>query len=283
MEQIKASDDEWRQIERASKDSYADVARAVCELRDRVAALEAPPDRVLVRNQIGEYVRAGTPVYMTTPPELDADAVLSLAAIIRSVDGAHNLGAAALAEAILLHPDATGVLQLPAPTPPAAVPSDEELWNLQLAARMQAEPDVGWRTWRSDLREAPIAAHRALHDYGYERGLAAGRAEQGGTPEPEPMAEQQAAPKPEPTHPQYFSSHHAIAGEIWGMLPDAPEPNQAPAGDGGLVEEIRRFLGQPCGRLLDSMARAVIRAVAKWLRSMGHFCAATDLEREAQR
>ncbi len=27
----------------------------------------------------------------------------------------------------------------------------------------------------------------------------------------EPMAEQQAAAEPEPTHPQYFSSHHAIA------------------------------------------------------------------------
>jgi hypothetical protein len=113
-----------------------------------------------------------------------------------------------------------------------------------------------------------VAAHRALYDNGFQHGLAAGRAEQGGTPEP--------------THPQYFSSHHAIAGEIWGMLPDAPEPNQAPAGDGGLVDTISDIIGNEpiIGRPCPAVS-AVILAVAKWLRGSGHFCAATDLEREA--
>jgi hypothetical protein len=32
-----------------------------------------------------------------------------------------------------------------------------------------------------------------------------------------------------------------------------------------------------------AIASAVLFAVAKWLRSVGHFCAATDLEQEAQR
>ena len=49
------------------------------------------------------------------PPAPEADAALSLAAIIRSVDGSHSLGAAALADAILSHPNAASVLQPPAP------------------------------------------------------------------------------------------------------------------------------------------------------------------------
>lgn len=49
------------------------------------------------------------------PPAPEADAALSLAAIIRSVDGSHSLGAAALADAILSHPAAASVFQPPAP------------------------------------------------------------------------------------------------------------------------------------------------------------------------
>jgi hypothetical protein len=37
--------------------------------------------------------------------EVDVSAVLALAALIRKVDGKHSLGAAALAEALLGHPD----------------------------------------------------------------------------------------------------------------------------------------------------------------------------------
>ena len=223
-----------------------------------------------------------------------------------------------------------------APTPPAAVPSDEELWGVQLKACKQVEPGMAWLEWNPD-RECSfvvvgITANRALYNHGFQQGLAAGRAEQGGTPEPEPddfqtlhgialdmveslgrsfnllpeilntlrrairepMAEQQAAPKPEPTHPQYFSSHHAIAGEIWGMLPDAPEPNQAPAGDGGLVDTIadiignEPIIGRPC-----PAASAVLFAVAKWLekyKPSGHETEPTSadffayvLRQEAQR
>jgi len=82
-EPFKATDKDWAYIEWAGGLTTGCMSRTIRELRDRVAALEA--ERVA--------------------PE--ADAVLSLAAIIRSVDGAHNLGATALAEAILSHPDAT--------------------------------------------------------------------------------------------------------------------------------------------------------------------------------
>jgi hypothetical protein len=42
------------------------------------------------------------------PPDPDVDHILALAAIIRKVDGKHDLGAAALAEAILAHPGFSG-------------------------------------------------------------------------------------------------------------------------------------------------------------------------------
>lgn len=53
------------------------------------------------------------------PAEPDTDAVLTLAAIIREVDGNNSLGAAALAEAILAHPNAASVFQPTAPAPAA--------------------------------------------------------------------------------------------------------------------------------------------------------------------
>lgn len=59
------------------------------------------------------------------PAEPDTDAVLSLAAIIRRVDGSNSLGAAALAEAILSHPGvAFSVL------PPASGPTTDDIWEL---------------------------------------------------------------------------------------------------------------------------------------------------------
>ena len=57
-----------------------------------------------------------------TEPSDDVDDILMLAAIIREVDGAHRLGAAALAEAILSHPASRWGHQ-PAPPPPAPPPT----------------------------------------------------------------------------------------------------------------------------------------------------------------
>lgn len=39
------------------------------------------------------------------PEDASIEAILDLAALIREVDGSHTLGAAALSEAILSHPD----------------------------------------------------------------------------------------------------------------------------------------------------------------------------------
>jgi hypothetical protein len=63
----------------------------------------------------------------------------------------------------------------------------------------------------------------------------------------------------------------------------APEPSQAPAGDGGLREVVKRTMRAQDLRGWDEVSRAVILAVAKWLRSRGNHYAATELEREAQR
>jgi len=55
-------------------------------------------------------------------PELKTEAVLTLAAIIREVDGNHRMGAAALAEAILRHPAADCVFVASPPQPPMPWP-----------------------------------------------------------------------------------------------------------------------------------------------------------------
>jgi hypothetical protein len=219
MEQFKASEEDWQLIEKWLDLPHANLTRAVVELRDRVAALEAAPDRVLVRNQIGEYVKPRTPVY--------ANSLVS-----------HSIGTAKPIEEC--GKDHIQVLPTTVPTPPAAVPSDRVLWEVQLEAKTISRPHIGWQVW-SPESEPLIAAHRALYNHGFQHGLAAGRAEQGTTPE--------------------------------------PEPSQAPAGDGGLVEKIRDLLGHQ----FDSMARTIIRTVAKWLRSRGNHGSAAELEQEAQR
>jgi hypothetical protein len=77
MEQFKASNKEWQELEGIAKKPANIASRALCELRDRVAALEAAPDRVLVRNQTGEYLRAGTPLRMDSRFYVDSWALLT--------------------------------------------------------------------------------------------------------------------------------------------------------------------------------------------------------------
>jgi hypothetical protein len=283
MEQFKASEEDWQQIELLSKERFGVAFVGLCDLRDRVAALEAKQ----------------------APGESPATAPAA---------------------------------------PVVAVPSDQELWEVQLKVKSQSRPHIGWQVW-SPESEPLIAAHRALYDHGYDhgyqQGLAAGRAEQGSsqgilddsTPEPsdfqtlhgtalgivdslgrsfhllpdildtlrraihEPMAEQQAAaeatpdPEPEPVHSQYFSGHGLIAGEIdralaeggWTPTPEpTPEPSPSPAADGGLVEEaVRAMRAAPLG--YQPEARAAILRAAGWLHREGHLSAAALLEQEANR
>jgi hypothetical protein len=110
------------------------------------------------------------------------------------------------------------------PTPPAAVPSNEELWNLQLAARMQAKPDVGWQEWHYGAGKAPIAAHRALYDHGFQHGLAAGRAEHGGAPEHEPV-------DPQTLH-SVALGHVDSLGRSFNLLPE-------------ILDTLRRAIREP--------------------------------------
>ena len=78
-----------------------------------------------------DVVRGGPdPRVATTPApeEPDVERVLRLAAIIRKVDGKHDLGAAALTEAILAHPGFSGCHDGPAalPAQEATQPNQEE-------------------------------------------------------------------------------------------------------------------------------------------------------------
>jgi hypothetical protein len=192
---FKATEEDWRRIEsRAKNYSIAEVSRAILELRDRVAALEAAPDRVLVRNQTGEYLRAGTPVQVLptvpTAPVTSVQEALSVNGVFLGQNGLEGLADAdsfwedrpygtrlyyddgsmdylhrdVLRSAIKLIEQncATRPTHKPAPTPPPPRPSDDSLWEARLHVYKQG-----------------LAA-------GYEQGLAAGRAEQGTTPEPEP-------------------------------------------------------------------------------------------------
>lgn len=143
------------------------------------------------------------------------------------------------------------------PTPPPLSPSADSLWEARLHVYRQG-----------------LAA-------GYEQGLAAGRAEQQATTEPP------TDPEPEPVHSQYFSGHGLIAGEIdralaeggWTPTPEPtpdPEPSPSPA-DGWLIAALE-------GIGLDGKTACfTLLLVARWLRSMGNFSAATNLEREANR
>jgi hypothetical protein len=68
------------------------------------------------------------------PLEPDVDHILRLAEIIRDVDGKHDLGAAALAEAILAHPGFSGCHDSP-----VALPAQGEVAELVAALEADAE------------------------------------------------------------------------------------------------------------------------------------------------
>jgi hypothetical protein len=87
------------------------------------------------------------------PEDPDVDHILTLAGIVREVDGGNHLGAAALAEAILAHPDFSGCHD-----GPAALPAPDHL-NL-IGFAFGREP---WATW---LRQGGCleSAHCELSD-----------------------------------------------------------------------------------------------------------------------
>jgi hypothetical protein len=377
-EPFKATDEDWAYIEWAGGITDAHSMRTIRELRDRVAALEkkartAEECNDAICRRLDEIQRKGTgqpteagirlasysigkakpieecgkdriqvpPTTIPTPPEAVQEA-LSVNGVFLGQNGLEGLADAdsfwedrpygtrlyygdgamdylhrdVLRSAIKLIEQncATLPTHKPAPTPPAAVPSADSLWEARLH---------GYERGKTD---------------GYEHGLAAGRAEQGGTPEPEPN-QAQARLRQCPTHGQQPGNawgcpecvrelreevarlkgnapepNQAPAGDGdreelvyrlgwiaaqladigWGhdsssvaraaalLRQPAPEPNQAPAGDGGLVDTIadiignEPIIGRPC-----PAASAVILAVAKWLRSVGNHGSAADLEREA--
>jgi hypothetical protein len=236
-EPFKADKEDWEEVEAVSRSSsgLGEEQRCIIELRDRVAALEAAPARFIVRNESGEYLRAGTPVYLAAPA--------------------------------------------------AVMPSDEELWKI----------------WNDTQEEGTIEHFRALFAYGYEQGLAAGRAEQQAVPE-DPSAAQSdpamtalALPKnwypdfadwlerqmPEGTvigDPLWWASR--IADWLIAKAALGPEPSPSPAP--GLVEVVIRALQEPCLGW-DEASRNGIRAVARWLLKQGRCSTAALLEQEANR
>lgn len=162
------------------------VVAALLELRERITALEAaaapapqpePPDdrltfltnwivgftgSALTRDHAESLARAlltrpetqrvlvgasDLPAVPTREPGDLTKAILTLAAIIREVDGSHKLGAAALAEAILRHPAAADVLTASPPPAPMEWP--------ELPEDVRVAPSPPWlrqRLERAGLR-----------------------------------------------------------------------------------------------------------------------------------
>ena len=80
-------------------------------------------------------------------PMPEVDDILRLAAIIRRVDGNHDKGAAALAEAILSHPDSRWQHAQPEPQGP----SDKELITMWATTRYIDQPEGGLAYGRAVL------------------------------------------------------------------------------------------------------------------------------------
>ncbi|MEY4055784.1 MAG: hypothetical protein RL519_1119 [Pseudomonadota bacterium] len=236
MEQFKALDGDWRSVEKLSEDFGDKVASTIRELRDRVAALEA--------KRAPEESSAAAPA-ATVPSDKELIQIWD--------EGPENLGlslrvvwdhgyAQGLAAGRAEQGSSQRILDDSTPEPDPEPSDFQTLHGIALDMVDSLRPIV--------IPEILKVLRQAIR---------------------EPMAEQQAAqsdpavttPEPEPTHPQYFSSYHAIAGEIWGMLPDAPEPNQATAGDGGLVKAVLDAMGEGT----EVEARKAICKVAAWARA----------------
>jgi hypothetical protein len=240
-EPFKASEEDWQAVEKLSENFSDKICRTIRELRDRVAALEA--------EQVAPVQVPSTTV--PTTPVTSVQEALSVNGVFLGQNGLEGLADAdsfwkdrpygnrlyygdgymdylhrdVLRSAIKLIEQncATRPTHKPAPIPPAA-PSGDELLRI-------------WNDAPGGTKEGLLV----VWDHGFQHGLAAGRAEQGTT----------------------------------------PEPNQEPAGDRRLVDVVADFIG--LHPVQGGKARAVILAVAQWLRSMGNCGSAADLEREARR
>lgn len=103
-EAVGPSDEDLLELmSQAMRDDLASVSR----LSGIQVGLAAGVFRTTLNVRVLEYARAVLARYGSAPTTIEPDTadVLRLAAIIRKVDGNHDKGAAALAEAILSHPD----------------------------------------------------------------------------------------------------------------------------------------------------------------------------------
>jgi hypothetical protein len=254
MEQFKASDKEWEAVEGLAKSFGDKICCTILELRDSVAALAA--------KRAPEESSAAAPA-ATVPSDKELiqiwdEAPGGLGLSLRVVwDHGYAQGlAAGRAEQ---GSSSQGILDDSTPDPE---PSDfQTLHGIALGI-----VDSLGRSFHV-LPEILDTLRRAIR---------------------EPMAQQQAAA--ETTHPSYASGH-GVTDSATATLLDAvhhrrnaePEPSPSPAEDAGLVRQVAKAIGGDDWEIWGEESRDVIRIVARWLRSMGNFSAATNLEQEANR
>jgi hypothetical protein len=277
MKQFKASNKEWQELEGIAKKPANIASRALCELRDRVAALEAAPDRVLVRNQTGEYLRAGTPLRMDSRFYVDSLDLLTS----YSVGEARPMEECGKDHAVRYphspttiaecggpceqgpeHCDCGQIKPVLATNPSPAKPfvSDKDLWEIKGKARsIDGEVRPSWEYATEHFDEsfllAQIDANRALFDAGVAHATAC--AEQA-------TAKDSSVAEPEPADPDTPQSLHDVAlahvdtlGRSFGLLPD-------------ILDTIRRAIREPMAAPTEPGKVATDEALVEcWLELKG--------------
>ncbi len=263
MEQFKASDQDWETVKKlagCSGNSY-NYARTIHELRDRVAALEEQLTQfvpgVLVTADAPEPTADGFTA-VGVGHAVQAGAVEALRELVEAMHEAFFGNDAGLPPQVIQAVNSAHLFLTVHPTPEAAAAMGAQGGPPSEAERLAFEAWMRGHSW-------PVAGVWDGTTYT-------------GRPDLEPLWLDTAAMQ---TRMLWAAWRDRAA---LATLPAAPEPEPSPspaAGDRRLLEVVADFIG--LHPVQEGKARAVILAVAKWLRSVGNHGSAAELEREASR
>ena len=275
MEQFKASDQDWQVIELQARERFGVAFVGLCDLRDRVAALEAAPVRFIVRNESGVYQKAGTPVYLADPapevptPEPEPSDFQTLHG--SALDIVDSLG-----RSFNLLPEILDTLRRAIREPMA-----EQQVATEKSSAAQSDPQVLFSAtlagssairWEDVINALTIAEAKLFDLWEYSKGI-------------DPWCLQVA----DTAYPAYRAVHDLMnecrrtgaTGAIGGLASPpstTPEPEPSPSqSDGWLIAALE-------GMGLDGKTACfTLLLVARWLSRKNYDDSAAELAREANR